>query len=245
MRTHYTNIETLRADLTAEADGLPYIEDFVTLALPDIAMPPEAVAQIALGNVPGAGDPARVWFTTHRPEGQAIRHTPRGEGVVVQIDYQRDDGPYPLGVLELLRLPGGTCAPAITAHPGSILALLPALRTLADLLPGWNVRAVIDPPAEPARPRDEDAPKLVATYKPPEPAQPRPKTNERGPTVKTRLRAEVFRDIKDKHRHWGYHAVADEAMRAHRELGDGITGETVRNAYKAMGWTWERADRVR
>lgn len=65
----------------------------------------------------------------------------------------------------------------------------------------------------------------------------------RGPTLNTQIRAEVFKKLKDAHREWGYDAVA---MHAVNELGEsGITGNTVRNAHKAMGWKWERADRIR
>lgn len=70
-------------------------------------------------------------------------------------------------------------------------------------------------------------------------------TQKRGPTEKTRLRAEVFKEIKDRRPDLGYDAVADHARRACPDLGDGITGETVRNAYRSMGWPWERADRIR
>lgn len=76
-------------------------------------------------------------------------------------------------------------------------------------------------------------------------AEPAKKKVERGPTEKTRLRAEVFKKIKDARPGLGYDAVADEAMRLCPELGDGITAETVRHAYRSMGWTWERADRIR
>ena len=64
----------------------------------------------------------------------------------------------------------------------------------------------------------------------------------RGPNDATRLRAEAFRKIKDKHPTWGYATVAQSAS---EELKDTtITESTVRNAYRAMGWHWVRADRV-
>jgi len=67
--------------------------------------------------------------------------------------------------------------------------------------------------------------------------------NTSKPTEKTRLRAEVFKRLKDAHPEWGYDVVA---QRANDELKtENITADTVRNAYKAMGWTWERADRIR
>jgi hypothetical protein len=65
----------------------------------------------------------------------------------------------------------------------------------------------------------------------------------RGPTVRTRERANVFKRLKDKHPEWGYDTVALQA-RDELKVTD-ITAETVRNAYRQMGWIWQRADRVR
>ena len=67
-------------------------------------------------------------------------------------------------------------------------------------------------------------------------------SNKRGPTEKTRIRAEVFKRIKDEHRDWNTHRVA---MEASDELSENLSSESVRNAYRALGWDWERADRVR
>lgn len=67
-------------------------------------------------------------------------------------------------------------------------------------------------------------------------------TTHRGPTEKTRIRATVFRRIKEAHPNWNVERVAMEAA---KELGESVSAETVRNAYRAMGWTWQRADRVR
>jgi hypothetical protein len=64
------------------------------------------------------------------------------------------------------------------------------------------------------------------------------------PNERTRERAEIFRKIKDAHPDWSYEKVAMEAMQQHPELGE-INGETVRNAYRAMKWKWERSDRIR
>jgi hypothetical protein len=69
-----------------------------------------------------------------------------------------------------------------------------------------------------------------------------PKTPKRGPTVKVQTRAEVFRRLKDAHPQWSYDKVAGESQ---EELGENIGGEAVRNAYRCMGWTWERANRIR
>lgn len=66
--------------------------------------------------------------------------------------------------------------------------------------------------------------------------------SQRGPTEKTRIRAEVFKRLKDAHPAWNIDRVAMEAT---KELGEVVTAETVRNAYRAMRWKWRRADRVR
>jgi hypothetical protein len=67
-------------------------------------------------------------------------------------------------------------------------------------------------------------------------------TRERGPSPKTEVRGEVFRRLKKEHPQWSYDVLA---IRASRELEETVTGDTVKNVYRAMGWTWERADRVR
>ena len=77
---------------------------------------------------------------------------------------------------------------------------------------------------------------------------PQPMTTEkradksRGPTVRTQIRGEVFKELKDQHPEWSQTKVA---MKAGAELGEDVTADTVRNTYRAMGWKWERADRVR
>lgn len=74
---------------------------------------------------------------------------------------------------------------------------------------------------------------------------------QRGPTIKTQERAKVFRRLKEEHPEWNYDTVALNACEELREI---VTGQTVRNAYRAMReaypdqaeeWTWERADRIR
>ncbi len=67
-------------------------------------------------------------------------------------------------------------------------------------------------------------------------------SNRPGPTEKTRIRALVFKQLKESHPSWGIERVA---MEASKELGEVVTAETVRNAYRAMGWRWQRGDRVR
>lgn len=74
---------------------------------------------------------------------------------------------------------------------------------------------------------------------------------QRGPCAETQRRAEMFRAIKDKHLDWSYAQVASEATRsAHARAAPGekpprYTADTVRNAYRAMGWEWESKNRVR
>lgn len=74
---------------------------------------------------------------------------------------------------------------------------------------------------------------------------------ERGPSAETKRRAEMFKAIKDEHPDWSYAQVAREATRTARAragLGEKpptYKAEDVRNAYRAMGWTWEPARRVR
>lgn len=77
-------------------------------------------------------------------------------------------------------------------------------------------------------------------------------SKKRGPTDRIRTIAKIARKWKEKHPEWGYNTVANQVA---EELGDKsgkITGETIRNAYRAMrqafpeeGWEWERADRIR
>jgi len=63
-----------------------------------------------------------------------------------------------------------------------------------------------------------------------------------GPTIRTQERAAVFKRLKDAHPGWSQSRVAMEAI---DELGEVVTADSVRNAYRAMGWKWERADRIR
>lgn len=66
--------------------------------------------------------------------------------------------------------------------------------------------------------------------------------NRRGPTEKVLIRAQVFKRIKDANPGWNTDRVA---MEASEELNETLTAESVRNAYRAMGWEWQRGDRVR
>lgn len=67
-------------------------------------------------------------------------------------------------------------------------------------------------------------------------------SKKHGPTVKTQIRAKVFKQLKDEHPEWSQAKVAIEAC---DKLGEYVTADTVRNAYRAMGWEWKRADRIR
>lgn len=63
------------------------------------------------------------------------------------------------------------------------------------------------------------------------------------PTEKVQKRAEMFREIKDVNPGLSYAAVA---LKANLKLPDEkVTEDDVRNAYRAMGWKWERADKIR
>lgn len=68
------------------------------------------------------------------------------------------------------------------------------------------------------------------------------KRKKRGPTTRTEIRAKVFRRLKEEHPEWSQAKVAQESF---KELGEYVTADTVRNTYRLMGWTWERADRIR
>ena len=68
---------------------------------------------------------------------------------------------------------------------------------------------------------------------------------EGGPTVNTETRADVFKKLKDEHPDWTQLQVAMEASKViakelGEELGEEFTADTVRNAYRAMGWKWPK-----
>lgn len=63
-----------------------------------------------------------------------------------------------------------------------------------------------------------------------------------GPTLRIRERFAVFKRLKDAHPEWTQDKLALEATRI---LGELVTKETVRNAYRRMGQEWVRGDRVR
>ena len=67
---------------------------------------------------------------------------------------------------------------------------------------------------------------------------------KRGPTDNTKIRAGIFKSIKDEHAEWGQTRVAQTAMKENPWMGL-ISDTTVRNTYRAMGWEWERSDRIR
>ena len=69
-----------------------------------------------------------------------------------------------------------------------------------------------------------------------------PKRSKYRATVRTQEYGAVFKRLKDANPRWTQNKVAQEAS---DELGEYITADTVRNVYRAMGWKWERADRIR
>lgn len=62
-------------------------------------------------------------------------------------------------------------------------------------------------------------------------------TRAKGPTDKTKLRAECLRRLKEAHPDWSRVQVA---MAATQELSESITDNTVRDVYRAMGWKWPK-----
>lgn len=80
-----------------------------------------------------------------------------------------------------------------------------------------------------------------------EPTEPTAGKRERGPTARTIDRAAYFKKLKDQHPEWSQARVAIEASRPVEEggLGEVVTADSVRNAYRSMGLKWERADRIR
>ena len=88
------------------------------------------------------------------------------------------------------------------------------------------------------RKRGRQAETLAVGENRPEP----PKRSKHGATVRTQEYGAVFKRLKDANPRWTQYKVAQEAS---DELGEHITADTVRNAYRALGWKWERADRIR
>jgi hypothetical protein len=84
----------------------------------------------------------------------------------------------------------------------------------------------------------------VQTQKGAEPRTPKP-------TAETERRANLFRSIKNEHPSYSYEKVALEATRRERvKAGKGekpteYHKHNVRDAYSAMGWQWERGDKIR
>jgi hypothetical protein len=63
-----------------------------------------------------------------------------------------------------------------------------------------------------------------------------------GPTLTTQLRANAFKEIKTDHPEWSKPKVAEEYFKVHHEY---VSSDDVGNTYRAMGWPWERSDRIR
>ncbi|MDP2727058.1 MAG: hypothetical protein Q8P59_05905 [Dehalococcoidia bacterium] len=92
-------------------------------------------------------------------------------------------------------------------------------------------------------PTSDDAPAVKPATEAVQEPKAEETTRERGPTLKTQARAKLYKGIKDDHPDWGYDAVAGRANEIERS--DMHTGDTVRNTYRAIGWPWQRPDRVR
>lgn len=58
---------------------------------------------------------------------------------------------------------------------------------------------------------------------------------------KTQARASQFQKIKGEHPDWGYEKVAEKYNLDEKQ---DVTGETVRNAYRSMGWKWKKSTSV-
>lgn len=67
----------------------------------------------------------------------------------------------------------------------------------------------------------------------------------KGPTEETIRRAYLYRKLKEACPKRTLNAVAIQAGLLEPDAVPTHTGKSVRNAYRAMGWTWERGDRVR
>jgi len=67
---------------------------------------------------------------------------------------------------------------------------------------------------------------------------------KRTPTNTERRRFECFRKLKDQHPDWTYERLADE-VNVTRKLGEIVSGDTVRNTYRAVGAKWHKGDRRR
>lgn len=71
--------------------------------------------------------------------------------------------------------------------------------------------------------------------------------NKRKIRDSTQKRAKMYKAIKDANPRLSYQAVAMKAQQQLAEQGqeEQITEDDVRNAYRAMDWQWERADKIR
>lgn len=114
----------------------------------------------------------------------------------------------------------------------SLLAYLAEFEIVPNLGP-----TLAQPEPPPATPADDVAQVEESRKKP------------KQPTEKTRQRAEIFKAIKDRDQSLSYAAVAMRAntpeFEAHRAILGYVSEDDVRNAYRAMKWDWERADKIR
>lgn len=98
-----------------------------------------------------------------------------------------------------------------------------------------------DPPAP--EPPSVDSASPIKTDTPNDPTDSAP---VRRVTDRVRKRAELFRSIKEKYPELNQQAVAMKAMEVCDPRDrDVYSAETVRNAYRTMGWEWPRGERTR
>ena len=65
---------------------------------------------------------------------------------------------------------------------------------------------------------------------------------QRDQNLRTQLRAEVFKKLKDENPGWTQEKVAEMSRDI---LKEEVTANTVRNTYRLMDWKWKRGDRTR
>jgi hypothetical protein len=71
-------------------------------------------------------------------------------------------------------------------------------------------------------------------------------STKKGPTPRSIERANLYKSIKDDHPSFSRARVAMEANKPGvNTTGEVHTEDSVRNAYRAQGWIWERADPIR
>lgn len=171
----------------------------------------------------------------------AMRHSDEDAGLFVLTGWVRQ-GEWQ----DVLRLMQTSPQPALPLPPQEAKALMqdplfPAARWAEKLReavttvkvqrstrPAQQVPAAVPEGEQAVTPAPEQT--RASEPKPVVPAKPY------GPTEKTIELAESIKELKDQHPTWSQSRVATELC---------LPIETIRNAYRLMGWKWERADRVR